>query len=181
MRGLAVLALTLGGVMLATAPARASCLPPNLADQIARADVIADGRVTSVDRGAGTLSFVALTVYKGDPGSGSLTVRVGPGGGAATSVDYRAEPGEHVLYLQRNGSAYATNDCSGSHPGPATTEELGLLQTGKVIAHGDPGPDPVERVGGAAAAIAGLGALLVIAVIALVVLRRTSSASGHLR
>src|SRR6266545_1046356 len=133
-RGLAVLAIALGAVPFTAAPARASCIQQTQADQIARADVIADGRVTSVDPGVGTLRFLALTVYKGDPGPGSLTVRFGPGGGAATSVDYRAEPGEHFLYLQRDGSAYATNECSGSHPGPATTEELRLLlSTGKVI------------------------------------------------
>ena len=171
-RGLAVLAFALGAAVFTAAPARASCIQQTQADQIARADVIADGRVTSVDRGAGTLTFVALTVYKGDPGPGSLTVRIGPGGGAATSVDYRAEPGAHLLYLQRDGSAYATNDCSGSHRGAAAADELTLLRSGRVISYADPGPDPLDRIGGPAAV--GLALLLVLALV--VAWRRRASA-----
>ena len=163
MRGLVVLAMALGLLPLAAAPARGSCIQPNLADQIARADVIADGRVTAVDRGAGTLTFRALTVYKGEPGPGKITVQVGPGprgGGVATSVDYRAEPGDHLLFLQTQGGTYSTNDCSGSHPGRATADELRVLATGTVVTYADPGPDPLDRIGGPAVAFAGLVVLL---------------------
>ena len=171
LRSLAAAAIALGALVLVAAPARASCIQQTQADQIARADVIAYGRVTSVDRGAGTLSFRALTVYKGDPGPDNITVRVGPGGGAATSVDYRADPGEHLLYLQRQGSDYATNDCSGSHPGPATADDLRLLAAGKVITYPDRGPDPLEGL--LAPAIA---ALAVSAIVAFVVVRRRAKA-----
>ena len=141
---------------------------------MARADVIAYGQVTGVDRGAGTLSFRALAVYKGDPGPEKITVQVGPGPrgvGVATSVDYRADPGDHLLYLQRQGREYATNDCSGSHPGPAAADELRLLAAGKVITYSDPGPDPLDRVIGPAVA-----ALVVVFVAALVVARRRAKA-----
>ena len=171
LRGLAALAIALGALALAAAPARASCIQQTQADQIARADVIAFGRVTGVDRGAGTLSFRALSAYRGDPGPGRLTVRVGPGGGAVTSVDYRVEPGDHLLYLQRQGSEYATNDCSGSHPGPATADELRLLAVGPVITYADTGPDPLDRVIGPAVA-----AIVAAAVAALVVARRRAKA-----
>jgi len=164
-RGLAILAVALGMVGLAAAPARASCIQQTQADQMARADVIAYGRIIGVDRAGGSLSFRALTVYKGDPGPGTLAVRVGPGGGAATSVDYRADPGDHLLYLQRDRSTYATNDCSGSHPGPATTDELRLLATGKVISYTDPGPQPLDQIGGLAVGLVGLGALLALALV----------------
>ena len=156
---------------MAPGPARASCIQQTQADQIARADAIAYGRVTSVDRGTGTLSFRSLAAYKGDPGPDNMTVRVGPGGGAATSVDYRADPGEHLLYLQRQGSEYATNDCSGSHPGPATADELRLLSAGKVITYPDRGTDPPEGLVGPA-----IAALAVAAIVAFVVFRRRAKA-----
>ena len=143
-----VLAVAFSLLLAAAVPARASCIQQTQADQIARADVVAYGRVTSVDRSAGTLSFRALAVYKGDPGPDRLTVRLGPGGGGATSVDYRAEPGDHLLYLLRQGSDYTTNDCSGSHPGPATAEELRLLAAVTPITYPDPGPDTLERTMG---------------------------------
>ena len=174
LRGLAVLAMVAGALALAAVPARASCIQQTQADQIARADVIAYGRVTGVDRGAGTLSFRALDVYKGDPGPGNITVQVGPGprgGGVATSVDYRADPGDHLLYLQRQGSEYATNDCSGSHPGPATADELRLLAAGNAITYSDTGPDPLDRLVGPVVA-----AIVAAAVAAFVVARRRAKA-----
>ncbi len=141
--GLATLAAT---ALLLASPARASCIQQTRADQMARADVIAYGRVMSVDQRAGTITFRALTVYKGDPGPGALTVQIGPGprtAGGATSVDYRAEPGEHVLYLQRQASGYETNDCSGNHAGPTTADERQALAPpgAAFISYSDPGPD----------------------------------------
>ena len=174
MRGRAALAIAFGALLFIAAPARASCIQQTQADQMARADVIAFGRVTSVDRGAGTLSFRALAVYKGDPGPEQITVQVGPGPrgvGVATSVDYRADPGDHLLYLQRHGSAYATNDCSGSHPGPATADELRLLAAGTVVTYSDPGPGTLDGVIGPAVA-----ALAAASVAALVVVRRRAKA-----
>ena len=170
-RSLAAAGFVLAALGLAATPARASCIQQTQADQVARADVIAYGRVTSVDRGAGTLRFRPLAVYKGDPGPDQLTVRVGPGGGAATSVDYRVEPGDHLLYLQRQGREYTTNDCSGSHAGLATADELRLLAAGKVITYADPGPDPRNQLAGPA-----LAAIVAATVAAVVIARRRARA-----
>ena len=174
LRLIVALALATGGLLFVTAPASASCIQQTQADQIARAEVIAYGRVTGVNRGAGTLSFRALAVYKGDPGPEQLSIQVGPGPrgvGVATSVDYRAEPGDHLLYLQRQDGSYGTNECSGSHPGPATTDELRLLTAGKVITYADPGPDTLAPIVGPA--LAGIAAVLVAA---LLFVRRRSAA-----
>ena len=176
LRALAGLAIGAASLLVAATPARASCGQQIQADQIGRADVIAYGRVTSVDRGAGTLSFRALTVYQGDPGPSAITVQIGPGPrgfGVATSVDYRAEPGDHLLYLQNRPSGYETNECTGSHPGPPTAEELQLLSRAgaKVITYADPGPDVADRI------VAPAAAALAAAIVAAFVLyrrRRTS-------
>ena len=177
LRVAAVLAIATSLLLMAAVPARASCIQQTQADQSARADVIAYGRVTSVDRGAGTLSFRALAVYKGDPGPNAITVQIGPGPrgvGAATSVDYRAEPGDHLLYLQNRASGYETNDCSGSHPGPLTADELQVLSPAgaKVITYADPGPDLGDRI------VAPAAAALVAAAVAAVVLYRRRRKSG---
>ena len=87
---------------LGTSPASGSCIVPVLADQIARADVIAYGSVASA---AQLLSFPPRSVlrfrierlYKGEA-SGEVQVAAGPSEGAATSVDYHAEDGtKHTL------------------------------------------------------------------------------------
>ena len=149
--GLAIFGLALAVLGFAGTLASASCAQQSQGDQLTRADVVAYGRVTSVDRGAGTINFRALIVYKGDPGPNALRVQIGPGPrgiGAATSVDYRADPGDHLLYLQKQGSTYETNDCSGSHPGPATADELRVLSASgaKVITYPDPGPDVIGQL-----------------------------------
>jgi len=111
-------------------PATASCIQQDLAAQIARADVIAAGRVTSVGSGGGPLVFQPVTIYKGTLEGGPVTVANGPGGGAATSVDYRGAVGDQVLYLMGNGRSFSTNDCSGSHLGVPTADEARLLGAG---------------------------------------------------
>ncbi len=171
-----LLVLAAAAMVLAAAPARASCVPPVPADQIARAEVIAFGRVTGVDRGAGTVAFQALTVYKGDPGGAPITVQIGPGPrtfGGATSVDYRADPGDHLLYLRKQDGAFVTDDCSGSHPGPATADELRLLVVPgtKVITY-EPAAESLDR-----SAVPVLVALAAASVAALVVIRRRARAA----
>jgi hypothetical protein len=170
---LTVLVLAAAVLVLAAAPARASCVPPVPTDQIARAEVIAFGRVTTVDRGAGTITFQVLTVYKGDPGLGRITVQIGPGPrsfGGATSVDYRADPGDHLLYLRKESSTFVTDDCSGSHPGQATADELGLLVVpgSKVVTH-EPASESLDRF-----ALPLLAALAAASLVTLVVVRRRS-------
>ena len=131
------------------------------------AEVIAYGTV--VERvgppfSGGTVTFRVQRVYKGTL-PGVTAVRVGPGGDAVTSVDYHTRSGtDHVLYLRRSGEGYETNDCAGSHPGAATSEELRLLGSGTA-----PGPtswsdellaSPLLSLASAIAALA-FGALLI--------------------
>lgn len=131
MRYLVTLAVLVVGSLGALAqPAAASCIQQDLAAQIARADVIAAGRVTSVGSGGGPLVFQPVTVYKGTLEGGPVTVANGPGGGAATSVDYRGTVGDQVLYLMGSGRSFSTNDCSGSHTGAPTADEARLLGPG---------------------------------------------------
>ena len=125
---LATLVLAAGSAL--AQPAAASCIQQDLAAQIARADVVAAGRVTSVGSGGGPLVFQPVTIFKGTLEGGPVTVANGPGGGAATSVDYRGAVGDQVLYLMGSGRSFTTNDCSGSHAGGPTAEEARLLGAG---------------------------------------------------
>lgn len=128
---LTIVILMLGSFAALAQPVEASCIQQDLAAQIARADVIAAGRVTSVASGGGPLVFQPVTIYKGTLEGGPVTVATGPGsGGGATSVDYRAAVGDQVLYLMGSGRSFSTNDCSGSHAGALTAEEGRLLGSG---------------------------------------------------
>jgi hypothetical protein len=136
MRSLAVFALA--GVLLTTgfaATGLASCVGPNLADQIARADVVAYGTVVRpiglpLFPPARTIKFRVDRVLKGTAQL-EMDVTIGPGGTAVTSVDYQADDGTaHTLYLRRTGDAFATDACSGSHPGQPNAEETALLGEG---------------------------------------------------
>jgi len=122
MKSLAVFALA--WILVSTAfaaSAAASCVAPNLADQVARADVVAYGTVVRpiglpFFPPARTIRFRVDRVLKGTAQL-EMDVTIGPGGTAVTSVDYQADDGTaHTLYLRRTGDAYATDACSGSHP-----------------------------------------------------------------
>lgn len=132
MRYLVTIAILILGSLAALAqPAAASCIQQDLPAQIARADVIAAGRITSIGSSGGPLVFQPVTIYKGTLEGGPVTVATGPGGGGGvTSVDYRAAVGDQVLYLMGKGRSFSTNDCSGSHAGPPTAEEVRLLGAG---------------------------------------------------
>ena len=147
--------LILGSFVALAQPAAASCIQQDLASQIARAEVIAHGRVVSVGSGGGPLVFQPTTVYKGALEGGPVTVQNGPGAGTATSVDYRAAAGEHVLYLVGSGRSFSTNDCSGSHPGGPTADEARLLGAGTPAPAGDGGLAGEIGLFGAAAVLAG--------------------------
>lgn len=169
-----VLGLALGLAGLAGTPvaALASCLPPSLPDQIARAEVIVYGTVTETRQtfapAGGTIKFRPERVLKGTLTS-VVEVHLGPSrGGAVTSVDYTAATrGEgHTLYLRRaDGGAYETDACSGSHPGAPTAEEEKALGGGTLVAAAsEDGPSP--------ALVAALVALMALAgVVAALALR----------
>ena len=169
MRTLA-LGLTLGLTGFAGVPtvALASCRPPVLADQIARADVIVYGTVTETRQtfapAGGTIGFRPERVLKGTLTS-VVEVHLGPSrGGAVTSVDYTAATrGEgHTLYLRRaDGGAYETDACSGSHPGAPTADEEKALGGGTLVA---------------AASEDGLSPVLVTALVALLALAGVAAA-----
>ena len=86
--------LALGAVLIGAQPAAASCAPQTLADETARADVVAFGTVTSVRMtfaaAGGVVTFRPERVLKGTL-TRSVQVYLGPThGGAVTSVDYQA-------------------------------------------------------------------------------------------
>lgn len=123
---------------IGTSAANASCVVPNLADQVARADVIAYGSVSRpaqlpISPPAREVRFRVERVFKG-MASAEMNVAIGPDGGAiATSVDYQIDDGTaHTLYLRRTGDAYSTDACSGSHLGPPTAEETALFGGGEL-------------------------------------------------
>ena len=169
MRIVAALILALAGLVGTAPSAAASCIPLSLDEKIRMAEIIAYGTVEGdADParlfGARTVTFRAQRVFKGALPA-VAQVRIGPqiegGPGGATSVDYRATKGDHVLYLRAANAAYETSDCSGSHAGAPTSEELRILGTGS-----PPGPaalgDELTALGvlPIAAALA-LGALVV--------------------
>jgi hypothetical protein len=129
----------------AGAPALASCIQQSVGEQAARADVIAYG---TVSRGielqmfppSRQVQFDVQRIYKGDI-AGRITVATGPTEAAATSVDYAAEDGPHTLYLRRTGNTFATDACSGSHPGAPTAEENTLFGTGRAASPVSPAAD----------------------------------------
>lgn len=147
--------LVVGSLAALAQPAAASCIQQDLAAQIARADVIASGRVVSVGSGGGPLVFQATTLYKGALTGGPVTVANGPSADAATSVDYRTAVGDHLLYLQGTGRSFSTNDCSGSHAGPPTADETRLLGAGTAAPPGDNGLGGEIGLFGVAAVVAG--------------------------
>lgn len=170
MRLSAVAAFAAASLAAMSSQAAASCVPLSLGEKIAMAEVIAFGTVA--DRigppfSGGTVTFRAQRVYKGALPA-IVAVRVGPGEGAVTSVDYRARSGtDHVLYLRRSAEGYETNDCAGSHPGPATSEELRLLGAGFA-----PGPtswsdellaSPLLSLASAVALLAAAAAVILVA------------------
>jgi hypothetical protein len=145
-KSLAALALgaTLLSTIFGTGAANASCVQPNLPDQMARADVIAYGSVSRpaqlpIFPPAREVRFRVERVLKG-VAAAEMNVAIGPdvgasgpGGSVATSVDYKADDGTaHTLYLRRTGDQYGTDACSGSHPGAPTAEETALLGGGEL-------------------------------------------------
>lgn len=121
--------------------AAASCIQEDVPAKTARADAVVHARVVALEGPPGAPSRFAfaevLTVLKGSAPA-RIGVALGPeaggGGGpvAATSVDYSAKPGEdHTLYLRRNApGGFATDACSGSHPGAPTAEEAAYFGQG---------------------------------------------------
>jgi hypothetical protein len=138
-------ALPLAFALMLTAPfghavGLASCVQETVADQAARAEVIAMGTVTQTRQtfvaASGVIGFRPERVLKGSL-SRDIQVYLGPThGGAVTSVDYTAVvKGElHTLYLRAvDDGSYETSACSGSHTGALTVDEERLLGTGTIV------------------------------------------------
>lgn len=179
MRPLAALALAVG-FLAGSLPAEASCRQLSLDEKVRLADVIAYGTVTS-DAGflTNTMTFRVERVLKGSLPA-VVQVRVGPEGlGVATSVDYRAEKGDHVLFLTHADGAYRTNDCSGSHPGAPTPEETAFLGAGAQPPAATLG-DEIAALGVLPFAIAAAAGALALVVVLLMRRRYTSMREGRL-
>ncbi len=152
--------------------ALASCLQESIADQAARAEVIAINTITETRQtfvaASGVIRFRPERVLKGSL-SREVQVYLGPThGGAITSVDYSAVTrGERqTLYLRAvDDGSYETNACSGSHAGGTTADEEKALGKGTLVAAAS--DEPLSW-------ILPVGALLVLALAAaaLVAVRR---------
>jgi uncharacterized membrane protein YjfL (UPF0719 family) len=134
-RVVTALVLATAAILPGGSSALASCLQQSVGEQVARADVIAYGTISHgiqllMFPPSRQVQFDVQRVYKGDV-AGRITVTIGPTDAAATSVDYAAEDGPHTLYLRRTGNAFATDACSGSHPGAPNAEENALFGTGR--------------------------------------------------
>lgn len=163
--------------LASTTNVSASCAFQTIVGQILRADAVASGVVTAVIFGRNVVTFRPAIIYKGELAPGAVQVRTGPlGDGSgltfvASSNDYRAEPGTlHTLYLRREANGFATDDCSGSHPGSASGLEIGALGAGRTV---DSGGGPLIQLWDQLGAFPLLGylALLLIIVLILLVLR----------
>lgn len=134
---LAALAVALS-LLITGSPARASCVAPNAADQLARADVVAYGTLVSIRMtvapASPVVTFRPERVFKGAL-DGDVEVFFGPThGGAVTSVDYAgAPPQTHTLYLRRVDGGYETTACDGSHEGAPTAQEAAALGAGAAV------------------------------------------------
>jgi hypothetical protein len=140
MRRLALLAVALAGLLGRADVAVASCAPLSLQEQARMADVVVSATVgDDLQRipYPRELTIRVSRVFKGAIGAlarvriGPEIPNAGPFTSGATSVDYRAEPGEHVLYLRLAGGAYETSSCSGSHAGEPTEDERALFGDGQ--------------------------------------------------
>lgn len=170
MRTLVALLLAVLGLNMAAGFADASCIQQTLAEQAERADVVAFGRVSGS-------SFEIHQVLKGQA-SGTIQVRFGEGGpGVVTSVDYMATNGDHTLYLERDGAAYSTNACSGSHQGVPTAEERAYLGVGEAPVTTSGGAVPAGGVVGSTGLILALSAIAVGAFALFVILRSRRKAT----
>lgn len=142
-RSLCVAIVVLASTSLGGAAA-ASCIQEDLPAKAARADAVVHARVVALEGPPGAPSRFAfvevLTVLKGSA-MARIGIALGPGaeGGispgapVATSVDYSAKPGEeHTLYLKQHApGGFATDACSGSHPGAPTGEEAAYFGAGR--------------------------------------------------
>lgn len=116
MRSLFVVLIVAIGLHIGASLAQASCRQQTLAEQAARADVVAVGHLSG-DR------LEIRQVLKGQA-SGTIQVRLRPEGNVVTSVDYMPKDDtDQTLYLRREGSDNVTDACSGSHEGAPTAEE----------------------------------------------------------
>jgi hypothetical protein len=112
------------GVLLAPAPAEASCATAGPVQQrLQEATVVFVGRVvTTTDKGR-TARVRVEQVWKGAPVSDRVTVKGGPEGeGVASTVDRSFTPGVRYLFVPtRDGGQFRDDACS------ATVEYSGAL------------------------------------------------------
>ena len=124
------------------AVAVASCAQSTLAEQAARAEVIAVGTVVETRQtlvaAGGVIRFRPERVLKGTLTS-IVQVYLGPshGGNGVTSVDYTAvvRGEQHTLYLRAvSVGSYETDSCSGSHSGVPSDDEERAFGAGTLVA-----------------------------------------------
>lgn len=165
MRGLLALLFAVVALNLAAVGAAASCLPSHLPEQAERAELVVFGVYED-----GKLEV--RKVLKGSAG-GTIVVRLGPSD-HVTSIDHYAENGsQQTLYLRSQDGIWVTDQCSGSHAGPPTREELDHFEAGDDEYWTQTGgAGTIDGSGGAPLASLAAGSALVLAVVALALAAR---------
>jgi hypothetical protein len=102
-------------LVVAPAPARASCIPSSSSQRLQRADAVFMGRVLSVSARGDSASFRVLSVRKGRVRKGaSIRVTVEPYPSSVT-LGWSPRRGQRWrVYTDRNGRRWVTNDCMGT-------------------------------------------------------------------
>lgn len=102
-------------LVVAPAPALASCIPSSSKQRLERADAVFAGRVLSVSARGDSASFRVLSVRKGRLRKGaSIRVTVEPYPSSIT-LGWSPRRGQRWrVYADRNGRRLVTNDCMGT-------------------------------------------------------------------
>ena len=161
-----ILVVALAALLVAAAPAGASCIRQTPAEQRARAQVILEGVVTSA---SGRDAVVRVERYR--KGTGPREVRLAGAGrrGLPTSISIAPRPRERWLVLARRRGAgvLETTQCDGSRRLATNSTSFGERASGEGAPAADTGPSPVRP-----AVVAAVVVALLLAPAALLVARR---------
>ena len=124
-------------LLMAAAPAAASCAPPIPIDQALRdSDSVFVGTVGGLANGGRTANFVVDEVWRGPDLAARTAVAGGPEGNAITSIDRSWEPGAtYLVFASVVNGKLADNACSNTQ---IWTDDLAALRPSDARPAGDP-------------------------------------------